>query len=123
MITPGASMVGNSAIPAIAPMRPGPNAWRRHPGGGSCIAILTGASCSRGSRPCSSRMSSHVGGTAGITEIRLQGNLRFPRPFAQAKCVGRIEVADDAFRLRSSSYGGSNPPLAGILLPRFTVTD
>src|SRR5216684_319842 len=68
MITLGASWVGSSAIPATAPIRPEPNAWRRHPGDGTCIAMSTGASCSSGSRPSSSRVCSSVGGAAGITE-------------------------------------------------------
>jgi hypothetical protein len=99
MITPGASRVGSSAIPAIAPMRPEPNAWRRHPDGGSCIAVSTGVCCSSGSGPCSSRMCSSAGDTTGITEIRLQGRDRSTlRPGAdatrsQALALGRIETS------------------------------
>jgi hypothetical protein len=39
-------------------IRPEPNAWRRHPGDGTCIAMSTGASFSSGSRPWSSRCAS-----------------------------------------------------------------
>jgi hypothetical protein len=74
MITLGASWVGSSAIPATAPIRPDPNAWRRHPVDGTCIAMSTRASCSSSGRSWSSRVCSSVGGAAGTTESAARGS-------------------------------------------------
>ena len=120
MITLGASWGGSSAIPATAPIRrPEPNAWRRHPGDGTCIAMSTGASCSSGSRPCSSRVCSSVGGAAGITEsacgarFRQRGcrkcdmNARSARTAAGS--VKIIRTSHGKVRMRASAAAPERP--------------
>ena len=72
---PGASWAGSSGLPATARIGPWPNARRRHPGDGTCIAVKTRTSCSRGSRRCRSSSkvcSSRVGGATGIIRIGRQ---------------------------------------------------